>query len=182
MRALGRGDIREQGSGNIGATNVWRMHGPPLGIAVTLLDAAKGFVPTLVALQVAGSLAAVVTGAAAMAGHSRPLFLRFARGGKMVATGGGVFFALAPLVMGIGLLVWILVAAMTRYASVASIVTALSIPLLCALFGEDPSIIALAAIAATLIIVLHRANVGRLRVGTESRLSFWGRRRAAHGA
>ena len=83
-------DIRTVGSGNIGATNVWRTFGARLGIAVVVLDTLKGFVPALVASLWVGSLWGVVAGGAAMLGHSRPVFLRFTRGGKMVATCGGV--------------------------------------------------------------------------------------------
>jgi len=91
-------DIRKVGSGNIGATNVWRTYGPRLGIAVMLLDTVKGFVPAFVATLWVGSLWGVVAGAAAMLGHSRPVFLKFARGGKMVATCGGAFLGVAPVV------------------------------------------------------------------------------------
>src|ERR671926_800894 len=86
VRSFRGEDIRTQGSGNIGATNVWRVHGRRLGLPAVVLDTAKGFVPALVATKVAGHDAGVLTGAAAMLGHYRPLFLRFPKGGKMVAT------------------------------------------------------------------------------------------------
>ena len=89
-------DIRTHGSGNIGGSNVWRVYGRAYGIPVVLLDVAKGFVPALVGVHVSGDLLGVLAGGAAMAGHWRPLFLRFQRGGKTVATAGGVFFATAP--------------------------------------------------------------------------------------
>src|SRR5918911_2874789 len=93
-------DIRTQGSGNIGATNVWRVHGRKLGVPAVVLDTAKGFVPTLVATKVVGHGAGALTGAAAMLGHWRPLFLKFQKGGKMVATAGGSFLGLAPIIGG----------------------------------------------------------------------------------
>src|SRR2546421_11534699 len=93
-------DIRTQGSGNIGATNVWRMYGRRFGIPAVILDSAKGFVPAFVAVELAGHGAGVLAGAAAMLGHSRPLFLGFRRGGKMVATAGGAFLGVGPLVGG----------------------------------------------------------------------------------
>src|SRR5213080_1850343 len=96
-------DIRTVGSGNIGATNVWRTYGRRYGIPVVLLDTAKGFAPALAATLTISHLAGVLAGAAAMVGHWRPLFLRFAKGGKMVATTGGAFFGVAPLVGGAGL-------------------------------------------------------------------------------
>src|SRR5713226_10719452 len=82
-------DIRTVGSGNIGASNVWRVYGRRLGLPAVLLDTVKGFVPALVATLVAGHGAGVLAGGAAMLGHWRPLFLGFRKGGKMVATAGG---------------------------------------------------------------------------------------------
>ena len=98
VRATKHVDIRTVGSGNIGASNVWRAFGWRYGVAVMLFDLAKGLVPALVATQVAGSLAGVLTGGAAMVGHARPLFLGFAKGGKAVATAGGTILGVAPLV------------------------------------------------------------------------------------
>src|ERR687887_1531423 len=118
-------DIRTVGSGNIGATNVWRTYGRRLGVPVVLLDTAKGFVPALVFSLAVSPLAGVLAGAGAMVGHARPLFLRFEKGGKMVATTGGAFFGVAPVVGAIGLLVWLVVFVLGRYASVASMVAAL---------------------------------------------------------
>src|SRR5438309_11224845 len=128
-------DIRTQGSGNIGATNVWRVYGRRLGLAVLLLDTAKGFVPALVATKLVGHGAGVLAGGAAMLGHWRPLFLGFRRGGKMVATTGGAFLGVAPIVGGIGAGIWILTFVVFRYASLASIVVGLSLPALAAALG-----------------------------------------------
>ena len=97
------------GSGNIGASNVWRTYGRWLGIPIVVLDVAKGFVPALVGALLVGELTAVLAGGAAMLGHWRPLFLRFQKGGKTVATGGGVFLGAAPLLGLIGVAVWIVV-------------------------------------------------------------------------
>jgi acyl phosphate:glycerol-3-phosphate acyltransferase len=101
VRLLRREDIRKVGSGNIGATNVWRTYGARYGVPVMLLDTLKGFVPALLATIYVGHLAGVIAGGAAMLGHWRPLFLKFARGGKVVATSGGAFLGVAPLVGGI---------------------------------------------------------------------------------
>jgi len=128
-------DIRSVGSGNIGASNVWRTYGRGYGLPVVLLDILKGLVPALVATLVVGHLAGALTGGAAMLGHWRPVFLRFERGGKMVATCGGAFLGLAPIVGGIGAGIWILTFLVTRYASVASIVAGLSLPAAAAAFG-----------------------------------------------
>jgi len=108
VRALKHEDVRARGSGNIGATNVWREYGRAYGVPVMLLDVGKGFVPALVGVHVSGDLLGVLAGAAAMIGHWRPLFLGFSKGGKTVATAGGVFFGVAPLVGLVGAAIWIL--------------------------------------------------------------------------
>jgi len=170
-------DIRRLGSGNVGASNVWREVGAGYGIAVALLDALKGFVPAFVATVELGHAWGIAAGAAAMLGHSRPVFLRFARGGKMVATCGGAFFGVAPAVGGIGALVWILVFALCRYASVASIAAALSLPFASMALREPWPVTAFAVVAALAVLVLHRANLRRLRAGTEQRIPLRRRER-----
>src|SRR2546423_5009077 len=114
-------DIRTVGSHNRGATNVWRTYGWRYGLPVMLLDILKAFGPTLAATLVVGHLCGVLTGAAAMVGHARPVFLKFAKGGKMVATAGGAFLGVAPLLGLAGVGVWLVLFLVTRYASVASI-------------------------------------------------------------
>ena len=177
VRAVKHEDIRSHGSGNIGGTNVWRVYGWRLGLPVVLLDTLKGFVPALVASLVVSDLAGVLAGAAAMLGHFRPLFLRWQRGGKMVATCGGAFLGVAPVVGGIGAAVWIAIFLLFRYASLASMLAALSLPLIAVLLDESWPVILFAAGAAVAVVVLHRANIARLRSGTENRFRF--RRRAA---
>jgi acyl phosphate:glycerol-3-phosphate acyltransferase len=176
VRLVKGDDIRRHGSGNIGGTNVWRTYGWRLGLPVVVLDTAKGFAPALVAVLVESDLAGVLAGAAAMFGHWRPLFLRWQRGGKMVATCGGAFLGVAPVVGGIGAAVWIAVFLLFRYASLASIVAALALPLAAVLLDESWPVIAFASAAAVAVIVLHRANIARLRAGTENRFRL---RRAA---
>jgi glycerol-3-phosphate acyltransferase PlsY len=173
-------DIRTVGSGNIGATNVWRVYGPRLGLPVMALDVLKGLAPALTATIVAGHLAGVLAGAAAMLGHWRPLFLGFARGGKMVATTGGAFLGVAPVVGGIGAAIWIIVFLLTRYASVASMVAALSLAPIAAALGQPWPVIAFGGAAGVGVVALHRANLRRLLAGTESRFSF--RRRKGIGS
>src|SRR5207253_4874835 len=121
--------IRTQGSGNIGGTNVWRVYGRWLGFPVVFLDTAKGFVPALLAVHFAGHGTAVLAGAAAMLGHYRPLFLGFARGGKMVATARGAFLGLAPIVRGIVGGRCSVVLATLPYAPVASMLPSASLPI-----------------------------------------------------
>src|SRR3989442_11150538 len=100
-------DIRTKGSGNIGATNVWRVYGRRLGVAAVLLDTLKGFVPAFVAAKVAGHDAGVLAGGAAMLGHYRPLFLKFQRGGQLVPPPGGACLGGAPGLPGPGAGLWV---------------------------------------------------------------------------
>jgi len=165
-------DIRRHGSGNIGGTNVWRVFGWRLGLPVVLLDTLKGFAPALVATLMVSPLAGVLAGSAAMLGHWRPLFLRWQRGGKVVATAGGAFLGVAPVVGAVGAGVWIVVFLVFRYASLASIAAALSVPVAAVLLGEPWPVIAFASGAAAAVLVLHRANIARLRAGTENRFKF----------
>jgi glycerol-3-phosphate acyltransferase PlsY len=139
---------------------------------VVLLDTVKGLAPALVATLVAGHLTGVLAGGAAMLGHWRPLFMGFKRGGKIVATTGGAFLGIAPVVGGIGAGVWILVFLLTRYASVASIAAGLSLPALAAVLGYPWPVLAFAGAAGAAIVVLHRANIRRLLAGTESRATL----------
>lgn len=171
VRLLRGEDIRAQGSGNIGASNVWRQYGRWLGVPVALLDVAKGFVPALIGLKIGGEWVGVLTGSAAMLGHARPIWLGFSKGGKMVATGGGVALALAPLAAGICLLVWLAIFVLFRYASLASITTAVALPLLCLALGEPWPTVLFATAASLAVILLHRQNISRLVHGTESRFS-----------
>ena len=172
VRAFKGEDVRSVGSGNIGATNVWRTYGKTYGIPIVFLDVAKGFVPGLVGTLLVGPLVGVIAGGAAMLGHWRPAFLRFQKGGKTVAAAGGTFFGVATLLGVIGLAIWIAVFLLSRYASLASIVTALSLPFLGLLLGEPWPVIVFASIAAVAVVVLHKANIARLRAGTESRFAL----------
>jgi glycerol-3-phosphate acyltransferase PlsY len=171
-------DIRTRGSGNIGATNVWRVHGRRLGLSAVLLDTAKGFAPALVATLVVGHGAGVLAGAAAMLGHYRPLFLGFRKGGKMVATAGGAFLGVAPLVGACGAALWLLVFGVTRYASVASMVAALSLAVSAWLLGYPWPVIAFGGCAGAAVVLLHRANIRRLLRGEENRFAL-GRKETA---
>ena len=165
-------DIRTLGSGNPGATNVVRTLGFRFGLAVALLDVAKGAVAALLGVWLGGDLVGVLAGVAAMIGHWRPLFLGFARGGKMVATTGGVALAVATLAALAAAGVWIVVFLLTRYASLASIAAAISLPLWALLFDASWPVIAFTTGAAVAIVVLHRANIRRLLAGEENRMEL----------
>ncbi len=171
-------DIRTAGSGNIGASNVFRVYGRRLGTAVALLDVAKGFAAASLGLAVGGELVGVLAAAAAMLGHARPVFLRFQKGGKMVATGGGAALALAPLAAVCCVGLWLAVFLLTRYASLASIVTALGLAVFVVVFDYAWPVIAFGVAGGTAVILLHRQNVRRLAAGTEHRFELRRPRRA----
>ena len=173
-------DIRASGSGNVGATNVFRVYGRRLGIAVALLDVAKGLAAALLGLWAGDALVGVLAGAAAMVGHARPVFLRFPKGGKMVATAGGVALAVAPLAMLASAAVWGAVLLASRYASLASLAAAVALVAFTALFGSPWPVVAFAALGAAAIVLLHRHNVARLARGTEHRFQLSVRKTGIH--
>lgn len=165
-------DVRTRGSGNVGATNVWRVYGPKLGLPAAVLDAAKGFAPAFAATLAVGHGSGVIAGAAAMLGHWRPVFLGFRKGGKMVATAGGAFLGVAPLVGAAAAGVWLLVFGVTRYASVASITAAASLGLWAWVFGYPWPVIVFGGAAGAGVAFLHRANIARLVRGEENRFEL----------
>ena len=165
-------DIRTVGSGNVGASNVWRTCGAGLGLSVALLDIGKGAAAGLLGRYGASELIGVLAGTAALAGHYRPLFLGFRRGGKVVATTGGVLLAIAPLVSLCAAAIWLVVFLVLRYASVASLAAGASLPLLALAFDASWPVLGFTIGAAVAIVLLHRGNVARLLRGEERRASF----------
>jgi glycerol-3-phosphate acyltransferase PlsY len=165
-------DIRTKGSGNVGASNVFRVYGRSLGIPVALLDLAKGFAAASLGLWIGGALIGVLAAAAAMIGHARPLFLRFEKGGKMVATAGGAAFALATLAAFCCVVLWLAVFVVTRYASLASIVTAIGLAVLVVLFDYPWPIVVFGVAGAVAVIAMHHQNIRRLFAGTEHRFEL----------
>jgi glycerol-3-phosphate acyltransferase PlsY len=168
-------DIRTVGSGNLGAANVWRALGFKAGLTVALLDVGKGFAAALLGVWLGNELTGLLAGIAAMVGHWRPLFMGLARGGKIVATTGGVALALAPLACLAAGVVWVLSFLATRYTSVASMLAAVALPVFALIFGSSVPVVVFAAGAALAILLLHRANIARLLSGTENRFTL-GRR------
>jgi glycerol-3-phosphate acyltransferase PlsY len=167
-------DVRSVGSGNTGATNVWRALGPRYGVPVLLLDALKGAVPTLVGAHWFGPGTAVLAGGAAVVGHMLPIFLGFG-GGKGVATAAGVVFALTPLLAIAFALLFVAILWLTRYVSLGSLVCAVAYPVVCLLAGEPWQIVVFGVACAAVIVVRHRANIGRLLHGTENKAKTFGR-------
>jgi acyl phosphate:glycerol-3-phosphate acyltransferase len=164
-------DLREHGSGNLGATNAFRVLGWRAATPIFIVDILKGFLPTFIFPAINGSSAwtwALAYGAAAILGHVFSVYVGF-RGGKGVATGAGVFLALAPVAVAFGLAVWLTLVFATGYVSLASIAAAALLPPLAALTGAPREVVGLALVLAVFIILAHRANIGRLLRGEEHR-------------
>jgi acyl phosphate:glycerol-3-phosphate acyltransferase len=184
VRAKGGGDVRETGSGGTGATNVSRRAGKAAGVFTLILDALKGFIAIQIArILVTGfepTLANWTVDAAAVAvllGHIFPLWLGF-RGGKGVATGVGVFLALAPIAVLCAGVIFVAVVWTTKYVSLGSILAAASIPVFVWLWSvfvnpvaDLTPLLAAAVVGALLIVFAHRGNIARLLSGTESRIT-----------
>ena len=177
-------DIRTVGSGNIGATNVFRSIGKGWGILTFAADAVKGFVPAFVFPLLAARLfgcghpaAGLLNAALAIAGHNWPVYLGF-KGGKGVATSAGALLGLAPAAVGIGLAVWLAVFLLGRYVSLASVAAAAAVPAAgWILYLRQGWLLPSALTALGAVIILrHRANIQRLAAGTEHRFQF-GRKR-----
>lgn len=164
-------DIRSEGSGNAGATNVLRAHGKKLAILVALLDVAKGAAAVfLVRLVTADPRWAAAAGFAAILGHVFPVFYSF-RGGKGVATAVGAFAVLAPLALLVCLGVFVAIVAATRYVSLGSVVSMALLPAVAGgLFGAAGAVVTAAAATALLVIAKHLPNLKRLARGTERKL------------
>ena len=167
-------DVRLAGSGNVGAANVLRTTGVLRGALVMLLDMAKGAAAIAVAqLSSAGSITVAAAGGAAIVGHVYPVWLNF-RGGKGVAVAAGVFALLAPAATAVACVIFIAAVMATRYVSVGSVAASVALPPAAWLTGASVSVVTTAAAAATLIVFRHRANLGRVRAGTERRLGLSG--------
>lgn len=173
-RALRGIDLRQHGSGNLGATNVYRTLGAPAAIVVLLLDALKGAVPVLffpMLVQVTGVWWPVSFGVAAIVGHVRPYAGLFKGGGKGVATASGVFAALAPVPFLAAFATFVLVVSLTRYVSLGSMLGAAALATTVVVREGTASPLAIVAVLIAVFVVwTHRANIGRLRRGEESRL------------
>jgi glycerol-3-phosphate acyltransferase PlsY len=173
-KAMRLDDPRSYGSGNPGATNVLRSGNKAAAVLTLLLDALKGVVAVLLARALAEHLGdvegtAALAGLAAFLGHLYPVFFRF-QGGKGVATAAGVLLALNPWVGLASLATWLVIAIATRYSSLAALVTALLAPLYSWLLHGDAQRVGAVAAMSVLLVWRHRANIGKLMNGTESKL------------
>jgi len=170
-------DVRESGSGNIGATNVLRTSGPAVGVATLLLDIAKGYLAVWLAAELTGGLPewTSLAALAVMAGHAFPVLLKF-QGGKAVATFIGAFAYLTPLPLAAVLLLFVVTVVVTGYISAASILAAATFPFGVWIILHPPiQVTAAAFIAGAFIVYRHKSNWARLRAGTENVFS-WGRK------
>ena len=169
-------DIREHGSGNIGATNVLRTLGKPVGITVLILDVLKGVLPVLIAKHFSdSSLIHILTAFATIMGHNYTLWLGF-KGGKGIATSSGTLLPLIMIPLAIATVIWVLLFSTTRYVSVASIGAALTIPIATGVLQKvqdnwNTPMFAFTLILAALAIWRHRGNIRKLCNGTENRFT-----------
>jgi acyl phosphate:glycerol-3-phosphate acyltransferase len=175
-------DIRQYGSGNIGATNAYRTLGPAPGIAVFVADMLKGYLPVILAKATISSvmpsatpLVMIVSGVIAMTGHNYSVFLRF-KGGKGMSTAGGFIGAIWPQIFLILILVWISIIAVTRYVSLASMFIAILFPVLVILMDPLPEYEVFSILTAIVVVYRHRSNIKRLLSGTELKIGAKGKK------
>ncbi len=172
-------DLRTIGSGNLGATNVFRTLGRTVGITVMVLDIAKGAAAVLLAVALTDNPWPLAAGALVILGHVRPVWTGF-KGGKGVAVGAGALIGLVPAASGVLIVLWFLIVLITRYVSVASIACALAAAPLAWAFGAPWSYLGFIALAGLFVIWKHRENIVRLSRGEENRLNLG--RRGARGS
>ena len=169
VKLAGQGDIRSVGSGNIGATNVLRTGRKSLAVTTLLLDGGKGTLAVILGLQYGVDIAIFAAGGA-MLGHCFPIWLKF-KGGKGVATGIGIFIGFSMLLGGFAIVIWLAVAAVFRYSSLAAIITFISAPLF-AMSIIDQQHAEFFGFVGILVVVRHHQNILRLVRGEEGKISF----------
>jgi len=168
-RFAGHGDIRNIGSGNIGATNVLRTGRKELAILTLLLDAGKAGIAALIFAKLYGHVPSLAAGGAALIGHCYPVWLKF-KGGKGVATYFGALLAIAWPVALVAGLIWIASAFVTRIVSLAGIITSILVPIAAYLMLSSKNITILCIVLGAVIILRHRENIGRILAGTEPKI------------
>ena len=173
-------DIREYGSGNVGATNVFRVIGKVPGIIALTIDIIKGFVCATyiasgfmyLAPVTRPELYRILVGLCAIAGHNWTVFLKF-KGGKGVAASAGVVIGLIPKIFWLGFLVWLITFFITGFVSLGSIIAVISIPIFTLAFGEPAEIVVFMCLLCLIIVYKHKPNIRRLARGEEKRISFF---------
>ena len=169
-KAAGLGDVRKIGSGNIGATNVLRTGNKKIAALTLMCDALKGTIPVLLAGSYFGPTAAIIAGLGALLGHIFPVWLKF-KGGKGVATFIGILFALFWPLGVVFLGTWLGVALISRMSSPSALIASAAMPIVAWALGRNDLTLALLAFAI-IIWIMHRANIGRLLAGTESKIDL----------
>lgn len=169
-RLFARQDIREKGSGNVGATNVLRSFGPGVALLSFMGDLLKGFLAAWIGQSTGSQFLLVFCVVLAVMGHIYPIFLGF-KGGKGVTTSAGVLLFLMPDITGILLLVFLLVVYLSRYVSLGSITVACLLPLLSLVMGKPWSYVVIGILMAALVVYHHRENIDRLRRGSEAKIT-----------
>lgn len=173
-------DIRQFGSGNVGATNVFRVMGRAPGMIVLAIDILKGFFCVAyianffmyISPVARPELYKVIIGLAAIAGHNWPVFLKF-KGGKGVATSAGVVIGLIPRIFWLGFLVWVIVFSAMGYVSLASIIASIAVPVCTLVFGEPTEVVIFMSLLCLIIVYKHRSNISRLKKGEERKISLF---------
>ena len=162
-------DVREYGSGNIGASNVLRTIGPAAAIVVFVLDVAKGAVAVYLGSLVGGEVVRILAAVAAIAGHNWPIYLKF-KGGKGIATSLGAVVSLTPVIALILMGLWIILVGITRYISLASLAAALFFPIFLIITGASITYIIAGFMISSFAFYRHRTNIQRLLAGTENKI------------
>jgi len=168
---IGKIDIRRHGSGNMGTTNVLRTLGMKVGLLAFIGDFIKGLVPTIIGLLWLGELGGIIGGSLAVLGHCYPVWLKF-KGGKGVATSAGVLIVLVPDILIVLLICQFLIIGLSKYMSLASILSAILFPLFTIMFSKSTEIVYFSIFLAIFVIYRHRSNLKRLLTRTETKLSI----------
>ncbi|WP_404452736.1 glycerol-3-phosphate 1-O-acyltransferase PlsY [Virgibacillus necropolis] len=164
-------DIREHGSGNLGATNTFRVLGIKAGIIVTLTDILKGTIATLIPLLVDVDIYRLVIGLFAVVGHTYPLFAKF-KGGKAVATSGGIILGVSPFLFLSIVIAFLLTLYISKYVSLSSIITGIVTVVAAVLLQEDIGLIIVSCVLAIFVSYRHKDNIKRIRNGTEPKITW----------
>ncbi|TFE02926.1 glycerol-3-phosphate 1-O-acyltransferase PlsY [Jeotgalibacillus salarius] len=164
-------DIRDYGSGNLGATNTFRTLGKKAGIVVTLLDILKGTAATIIPLLTGLPDIMLIAGVIAVIGHIFPVFAGF-RGGKAVATSSGVVLGYAPLLFVLVVLVFLITLKLSKYVSLSSMAAALFGILYCIIFTDDLFLTIIVGVMAAFIVIRHKSNISRIRDKTEPKITW----------
>ncbi|UFU01153.1 glycerol-3-phosphate 1-O-acyltransferase PlsY [Radiobacillus kanasensis] len=163
-------DVREQGSGNLGATNTFRVLGVKAGLVVSFADILKGTLATCLPIWFAPDINPLIVGVCAVLGHTYPLFARF-KGGKAVATSGGIILAVNPLLFAIMILTFFIVLYLSKFVSLSSMITGI-VAIIVTIIQQDIALMILTSILTAFVIYRHRSNIKRILNKTEPKISW----------